>query len=299
MTSSRRGSPVRAVYDLLRGPMVRARVALSTALGRPTRAADALFLLRHLATAPRRVPGTARFGDLVITYADAPSFYYQLEELFLCRWYDADLRAAQPRILDCGANIGMSSLRFRARFPGARLSAFEADPELARLTEANLRRAGDRSTDVHAKAIWTHTGTVLFDRTGDDAGHVTLDGAAVSVPCVDIAALCGERVDLLKLDIEGAEYAVVERLAAARVISNVDRMIIECHERGGGPPHLHPLLETLAGHGLEYRVLAGRASAELNPAPAGSLFQAVPHVGAVCLVYAWRPAPPEDSSCAS
>jgi FkbM family methyltransferase len=38
-----------------------------------------------------------------------------------------------------------------------------------------------------------------------------------------------KRVDLLKMDIEGAEHEVLRYLAASRKIDNVDQMVMEYH----------------------------------------------------------------------
>ena len=65
-----------------------------------------------------------------------------------------------PRILDCGANVGLASLFFKRRYPAARITAFEADPALFAILDANLRANGAADVEARHAALWTSTGTV-------------------------------------------------------------------------------------------------------------------------------------------
>ena len=56
-----------------------------------------------------------------------------------------------PRILDCGANVGLASLFFRRLYPQARITAFEADPALFAILEANLDANGRTNTPPPAQ----------------------------------------------------------------------------------------------------------------------------------------------------
>ena len=47
-----------------------------------------------------------------------------------------------PRILDCGANVGLASLYFKRLYPQARITAYEADPDIYQCLRNNLRRNG-------------------------------------------------------------------------------------------------------------------------------------------------------------
>ena len=43
-----------------------------------------------------------------------------------------------PRILDCGANIGLATLYFKLLYPGACITCFEPGAEAFRVLEANI-----------------------------------------------------------------------------------------------------------------------------------------------------------------
>jgi FkbM family methyltransferase len=134
-------------------------------------------------------------------------------------------------ILDLGANVGFATLFFHRRFPEARIVAVEADPATYRRLVRNVGSL-PRVTTVHA-AITGSDGPVTFYPSAESIGSSMFprDGAAatVSVAGLSIATLMQQHhldsVDLLKLDIEGAE------LEALRVapLHDVGELIAEVH----------------------------------------------------------------------
>jgi FkbM family methyltransferase len=140
-------------------------------------------------------------------------------------------RGHPETILDLGANAGFATLFFRRRFPEARIIAVEADPRTyARLVRnvASLRNV----RTVHA-AIVGQDGPVTFYPSLESIGSSMIPGPGagrgVSVPGVSISTLMQRNgldfVDLLKVDIEGAE------LEALRVapLDRVAELIAEIH----------------------------------------------------------------------
>ena len=198
-----------------------------------------------------------------------------------------------PRILDCGANVGLASLFFKRRYPSARITAFEADPAIAALLAHNLRANGAADVEVVAAAVWTGAGEISFQTDGADAGAVASlggarGGAAVRVPTIRLAdRLAGERIDLLKLDIEGAESVVLPDCAG--VLENVNAILLEVHEFDPDHRRCPDLLQLLGRNGFAYAVthvtpLPGRT-------PHGATIGPFPKRSSVWVeaVSAWRP----------
>jgi FkbM family methyltransferase len=130
--------------------------------------------------------------------------------VFLQRQY-AGLPVRAPRvILDIGANIGLASLFFLRRYPRARVIAVEPDPDNFALARDNLRPFARRCTLVRG-ALWSHT-TRLTLRPGAAPWATQVvpgDGAVPAFSLDDLLARFGlPFVDLLKIDIEGAEEEV-------------------------------------------------------------------------------------------
>src|SRR5437899_5713355 len=161
----------------------------------------------HLAELkPRFTPGTIRMLDYELRYSDLLSFCVQWQDIFVKRCLDFQSATDAPRILDCGANVGLASLYFRRRYPRARITAYEADPHLAVMASDNLRTNGADVEVVHA-ALWTSNDQLTFRCEGSDSGMIeslpgAVDGRAVAVRAQRLRdVLEAEPFDLLKLDI--------------------------------------------------------------------------------------------------
>lgn len=116
-----------------------------------------------------------------------------------------------PCAMDLGANIGMFGAWFLSRHPEGRVTAYEADPANARVhaltVGANRARA---DWEVIAAAAGTRSGDVRFVSGQATNSHLAAEGelAAITVPEHDVLSRAGD-FDLLKVDIEGAEWALL------------------------------------------------------------------------------------------
>jgi FkbM family methyltransferase len=137
---------------------------------------------------------------------------------------------------DVGANIGFFSL-LAARLVGekGRVTAFEADPEVASRLREHVARNCFSWLTVEQKAVWSERGTVIFERSDPRvspdrglgrvvkaAGPGTLEIEAVSL---DEYAATAAAPDFIKCDVEGAE---VEVFRGARRILEEKRPGILC-----------------------------------------------------------------------
>jgi FkbM family methyltransferase len=136
----------------------------------------------------------------------------------------------RPRVVDLGANIGVFGIRALRDFAPAVITSVEADPynaSVLRRNAANVPMGVDWKV-LEAFAAPTDEGTVDFA-----AGHFaeSRSGAAGdhSVPTVDALALMND-ADLVKIDIEGAEWPILEdqRLSA----TNAAVVVLEYHQWG-------------------------------------------------------------------
>lgn len=231
--------PARHLARLLREPDYREQAWLESTLG------------RH----PRHTPCRARVRGWSLEVPDAASFLASHREIFVERQYAFPWTGAPPRILDLGANIGLSVLFFRAAQPEAPIVAVEADPAIFGCLERNL--AANQITGVERmnRAAWTGPGHVRFRSDGADGGRVTPGAAAgaVEVEALDLPALLASHsFDVIKMDIEGAEAQVLpacrEGLARARFVT------VEYHSTAGEPQALAEILAVLKDAGFRVHV---------------------------------------------
>jgi FkbM family methyltransferase len=216
----------------------------------------------------RQLPTTAlelRVGGEIhqVVVGDA-SELRALHEVLVAGAYDVPLPRAPQVIADLGSHIGASVLAFKARYPDARIVAVEPNPEaFARLvrnvggllgvTCLNLAVgavAGRRELHREPGASWAAS---LFPSRRD--------GETVTVEARRLDAILGlarfGRVDLLKLDVEGAEEDVVEELVAGGAMSVVDQLIAEYHHHlDPGRDFLGRFLERLREQGFACQVTA-------------------------------------------
>jgi FkbM family methyltransferase len=156
-------------------------------------------------------------------------------EVFVDRLYDrvATDPAAVRQIVDLGGNVGLSCIFWLAKYPNCRIEVFEPHPGHVAQMKINLALNGwtDR-VSVHAAAAGTAPGTLqLCDRGSASSLLYARPGEPViDVPIVDTFAIIGGlTIDILKIDIEGGEYALLEdpRFAAL----NVRDLLLEWHQR--------------------------------------------------------------------
>lgn len=94
-------------------------------------------------------------------------------------------------------------------------------------------------------AAWTRDGTISYEPRSDRPLSSAIGGGGIAVPCFDLARwLAGRRV-ILKLDVQGAEYPILEHLHAQGRDQNVDRLLVEWHPLDGWEERRDALLGTL------------------------------------------------------
>ena len=128
-------------------------------------------------------------------------------------------------IFDIGANRGQSLRRFRTRFPAAEIYAFEPHPEIFK--ELRSKFSDLEKVEVFPLAMADRPGSMSFNLNRMDMNHSLLSQAedsqkwasidhiaTIDVDCSTVDLFCAERkierVDLLKIDAEGADLQVLE-----------------------------------------------------------------------------------------
>lgn len=220
------------------------------------RHADALT--RHI---PRFTPGSIRMLDYELRYLDLLSFCPQWHDIFVDGALDFRADSPAPRILDCGGNVGLASLLFKRRYPAARITAYEADPTLFDVLKDNLARNGAADVETVQAALWTSNGQVTFRAEGSDSGMIGMLPGAVSGKSLDVPSLrlrdviaddANGRIDLLKLDIEGAEDVVLADCEP--VLDRIGAIVMDLHEFDPADRQTPRVLERLTRAGFTYAV---------------------------------------------
>jgi FkbM family methyltransferase len=170
-----------------------------------------------LSRVARVVPLPSRNRERMIRIRGGLELHYRLNrgdiqsirEVWMDECYRLPFDVAPERLIDLGANIGLTSLWFAHRYGCSTVIAVEPSPDNARLARLNLEGNKIRAEVIEA-AVGPRDGTAYFEDNVTDAnmGHLGTSGRTVSVLSMDtlLGKLpLGAEVDLVKLDIEGGE----------------------------------------------------------------------------------------------
>jgi FkbM family methyltransferase len=186
--------------------------------------------------------------------ADPSSFYWNYREIFMDQIYMFNSSKSSPLIIDCGANYGTSIVYFKKIFPSARIIGVEADPDIFKILESNIKTRELEQVKLLNRAVSLETGLVKFYSEGADAGRLHyLEGAqrTMDVEPIKLDDLIEDKVDFLKLDIEGAETDV---LCSCEKLDKVLQLFVEYHSFKNSKQTLGDLLFKLSQHHFRYYI---------------------------------------------
>jgi FkbM family methyltransferase len=217
-----------------------------------TRAADAAMKLRELmpkrdATRLAISLGQKNPGELLIRgnlfhLRKGTTDLYTFRDVFLqdSMRFTGDGELRPSCIVDCGAHIGCASLFFALRYPGTRIVSIEPDRKNFEMLSANLQpfdnivRVNAAVWDTQARVRIANPGTNptgLYVKESTEIEDASLRG--MTVP--EIMEMAGtDHIDVLKIDIEGAELRLFSSPDCHKWLSAVSVLIVELHDR------LHP-----------------------------------------------------------
>lgn len=155
-----------------------------------------------------------------------------------CRWaVDARRVNAQSVVLCFGLGEDVSfETELIARF-GCQVRGFDPTPRAMAYVKKTVTDARFSSYPI---ALADHDGELTFNlpRVGDQVSasavaHYDNPEKAIHVPCKSLPSVMQQfgltKIDVLKMDIEGAEYAVIQQAIDSRVIEAVDQLLVEFH----------------------------------------------------------------------
>jgi FkbM family methyltransferase len=153
-------------------------------------------------------------------FAEVVTELQVFEEVFGTECYRLAAKNSAATVIDIGANNGQFSLYAHLKNPAARIYSIEANPfTYSSLTKNICANALQEVLVPSNLAISGATGTVTF-YCSPTSGWSSLfpvrgaeGGSAVSVPSMSLSSFCAAQgvaeVDVLKIDVEGAEYDIV------------------------------------------------------------------------------------------
>jgi FkbM family methyltransferase len=179
----------------------------------------------------------AKFGDLrfIFRWKD----FFMVDEVLVQNEYAYVLNLIKggdkPLILDLGANIGTFSLYLLRNLPSARIYAYEASGDTFSILNMNKHKNFLLDWNVFQSAVWKEDGFISFETREFSGSSCISSEGRETVPSVSFATVLkqipnDQNIDLIKIDVEGAEEAVL--LHHSRdVFLRIKNLVIELHPK--------------------------------------------------------------------
>ena len=182
------------------------------------------------------------------------SDFFVYREIFELNIYQSALPAQVRTIIDAGANIGLTSLFFARQYPSARIIAIEPAAENLRVFRRNL--ADYPNVRCLQAGLWPRAEPLRITNPDDAAWAFEVhpctaaesDFTGMTVPQV-MTELGSPTLDLLKIDIEGAEWPLFFD-APPDWLRQVNLLMVELHARQKGARPLQEVVDLANSYGL-------------------------------------------------
>lgn len=138
-------------------------------------------------------------------------------------------------VVDLGGYLGDFAEAINSRY-GSVVHAFEPMPKFA--ARAQARFAGNDKVHIHCFGLGSEDGTFALSDDGPASSFVDLEKASRHQICeiraIDpvLRALNIDRIDLLKINIEGGEYDVLPALIAGDWMPKIKHLQVQFHTMG-------------------------------------------------------------------
>jgi FkbM family methyltransferase len=190
-----------------------------------------LRLKWQIAFLPQKPQVSISVGGTSFLLPNHFSSQWLLKEIY---WEEVYLPAAnlqQPiRLLDLGANAGLASSFFAAKYGLRKLVCVEPDPANFERLTSNLKNWGEWVTLLPV-AVAPVAGTVLLDHSTRNPIQISSTTSATGhrVAAIGILELLEAGFDVVKMDIEGAEWPIIEHLCKHNAWARAGYWLMEWH----------------------------------------------------------------------
>ena len=163
---------------------------------------------------PKSLKINGKYKDFKFIDIQSPPFVYEFTQICLNDCYHLTTLKKElekvKTIIDIGANQGLFTLAARKHFPGATIYCYEPNSQLHPILSQN---AESLNSKVYYEAVTKEDCKVVLEFGETDMHtqtHNSLDGKVTGTSLRKAIERAGGKVDLLKIDCEGAEWDLFE-----------------------------------------------------------------------------------------
>ena len=159
---------------------------------------------------------------------------FLLKEIFADEVYDVKVNTTVKSVLDLGANIGLAVAYFKMKFPFANIECYEPDENSVTLLQKNVKENRWENVKCYRQAVSDQDG-FLYASPAEEMASVNSQFILNSsdeknkVRSKDIAVILQHDFDVIKMDIEGAEWSVFKRIIEKKLIIQTGHWFVEFH----------------------------------------------------------------------
>ena len=211
------------------------------------------------------------------------------DEIFTQNVYFFETENPEPCIIDSGGHIGLGVLYFKSLYPEAKILTFEANPETFVLLQQNIAQnnlrgvramnfalSGEDNKDIALYVgknfikAWDSTNTIKPDLWPNMDRY-----RKIFVRSKRLSSYISEKVDFIKLDIEGAEYDVLREIRPK--LGAVEAVTLEYHQTAENlsTRQLELIIEILCSSGFRYELRHEDRLITLDSLPEGSNYRLI------------------------
>lgn len=215
---------------------------------------EIVWLTKSAVRADKKLTASEHVGPIVTTI-----MYLQrlreigsiFAEIYALQEYSWEPKSETPRVIDLGGDIGgFAVLYWKSVAPLANVTLVEANPATAAVIAENFQRKGLTDIKVINAAISNQDGTTNLHMSGYNPSNY-IDGRdqgnrtifkTVRIPTIRLSTLIAdkEKIDLLKMDIEGSEGDALRDLQASGKLGQIDEVMMEFHNDPENPTNSLP-----------------------------------------------------------
>lgn len=203
---------------------------------------------------------TILFGCHYLHYYEYQNLLTLYKEIFIDCNYQFKSENNKPVIIDCGANIGLSVIYFKYLYPESEILAFEANPFVFQLLSKNIKNYTNVS--VLHQALYDIEDSLPFyldTQMGSISGSFNAIYKQMAFPLktskLSTTLKKYTEVDLIKIDVEGAEVNIINDLYVNNLLQISKLYIIEFHNFRNFSPQLGDILLKFERSGFKYKFL--------------------------------------------
>ena len=221
------------------------------------------FSIEKLRFLPRHQRGVLKLGKYSIEYIDPLSLYFEYKDIFKKQIYYFYTKKKFPVIIDAGGYIGMSTLYSKSIYPRAHITVFEPDANIFLVLKKNVEINNLKNVKIINAGLGKINNFVEFYSDDADGGSMykISNNKTKKIKIVKLSSYINQPIDLLKMNIEGAEGEVFEEIEDK--LHFVKEIIFEYHAFDNLPQNLGKILTILDRNSFRY-LITNSVGKEIN-----------------------------------